>query len=176
MTPNVLFRLGAIAAALAGLLRVSSSFLVYSEPTVGRELLYLTIDLGILFGLLAIYFHQYVELGKPGVAAFVVALSGTAIIVGPDGFIGSVPMYQFGSTLLLGGLSAMAILGWNAARIPRYALASWLVSLALGIGSTIPGAPPALVAWAGLALGIGVLGAGLRIWSSASSAQDGGAS
>jgi hypothetical protein len=166
MTRGSLFRLGAIAAMSAGLLRIGSSFLGYTEPGPAREILYLTIDLCILFGLLAIYFYQYVELGKTGAAAFVVALSGAAIIVGPDGSIGSVPMYPLGSALLLLGLSAMAIAGWRAALIPRYALVSWLAALVLGAGTTVPGTPSALFLLAGLAFGLGFLGAGLKIWSS----------
>lgn len=169
MTPRLLLRLGSIAAILAGLLRIGISFLDYSEPTTARELLYLTIDLCIVFGLLAVYFYQYVELGKPGIVGFVVALSGAAIIVGPDGAIGDVPVYPLGSALLLLGLSTIAIAGWRVALIPRYALASWLLSLVLGVGTTVPGAPPALLVLAGLAFGVGFLGAGVKIWSSSSS-------
>jgi hypothetical protein len=169
MTRRLLLRLGSVAAIAAGLLRIGSSFLGYSEPTPVRELLYLAIDLCIVFGLLAVYFYQYVELGRAGVVGFVVALSGAAIIVGPDGEIGSVPMYSVGSALLLFGLATIAIAGWRVALIPRYVLASWLLSLVLGIGTTVPGAPSALLVLAGLAFGLGFVGAGLKIWSSSSS-------
>src|SRR6185369_3525949 len=100
---------------------------------------------------------------------FAVALSGAAIIVGPDGAIGSVAMYPLGSALLLLGLSLIAIFGWRAALIPRYALASWLLSLVFGLGTLVPGAPSVLLVLAGLAFGLGFLGAGLRIWASTSS-------
>lgn len=170
MTQRLLLRLGSFAAILAGLLRIGSSFLPYAEPTPTHKLLYLTIDLCILFGLLAIYFYQYAELGRAGLAGFIFALAGAAIIVGPDGSIGSVPMYQLGSALLLVGLAVIAIAGWRLACIPRWALASWLLSLVLGVATTVPATPAAVFALAGLSFGIGFLGAGLKIWSSSSSA------
>jgi hypothetical protein len=168
MTRASLLRLGAIAAMLAGVLRMGSSFVGYAEPSPMREILYLAIDLFILFGLLAIYFYQHVELGKIGAVAFAVALSGAAIIVGPDGAIGRIAMYPFGSALLLLGLAGIAIAGWRPARIPRYALISWLSSLVFGVGTTVPGAPSGLFVLAGLAFGLGFFGAGLKIWSASS--------
>jgi hypothetical protein len=170
MTRRLLLRLGSIAAIVAGVLRIGSSFLGYSDATPARELLYLTIDLCILFGLLTIYFYQYVELGKSGVVGFVVGVSGAAIIVGPDGAIGGVAMYPLGSALLLFGLSVIAIAGWRIALVPRYALVSWLLSLVFGSSTTVPGTPSAMFTLAGLAFGLGFLGAGLKIWSATSSA------
>jgi len=169
MNARVLLRLGAVAAIAAGGLRIVSSFIAYSDPTtVAQELFYLVIDLCILYGVLAVYFFQLVEVGALGLAGFLLALSGGAIIVGPDGSIGAVGMYQFGSGCLLLGLTLISVAGWRAARLPRYALASWILSTVLAVLGSLPGAPAILFHLAGLAFGIGFVGAGARIWSSSS--------
>jgi hypothetical protein len=168
ITP-ALFRLGAVASMLAGLLRIGTSFLGYGDTSPALELFYLGIDLCILFGIITIYLYQHVELGKPGILGFVAAIAGTAIIVGPDGYIGSVDMYPAGSALILFGLAVIAVVGWRPARLPRYALASWLLSVVFGLCSVIPGAPPVILALAGISFGVGFLGAGIKIWSKPSS-------
>ena len=169
MNSKTLLRLGAVAAMAAGTLRIAASFIAYSDPTtVAQELFYLVIDLCILYGVLAVYFVQRVEVGSLGFAGFLLALSGVAIIVGPDGSIGDVGMYQVGSASLLLGLTLISIAGWRAARLPRYALATWILSTVLGILGSLPGAPTIFLLLAGLAFGIGFVGAGARIWSSSS--------
>jgi len=169
MNSKTLLRLGAVAAMAAGTLRIAASFIAYSDPTtVAQELFYLVIDLCILYGVLAVYFVQRVEVGSLGFAGFLLALSGVAIIVGPDGSIGDVGMYQVGSASLLLGLTLISIAGWRAARLPRYALATWILSTVLGILGSLPGAPAIFLLLAGLAFGIGFVGAGARIWSSSS--------
>ena len=169
MNSKTLLRLGAVAAMAAGTLRIAASFIAYSDPpTVAQELFYLVIDLCILYGVLAVYFVQRVEVGSLGFAGFLLALSGVAIIVGPDGSIGDVGMYQVGSASLLLGLTLISIAGWRAARLPRYALATWILSTVFGILGSLPGAPTIFLLLAGLAFGIGFVGAGARIWSSSS--------
>ncbi len=169
MNSRTLLRLGGIAAMAAGSLRIAASFIAYSAPTtVAQELFYLVIDLCILYGVLAVYFFQVVEVGSFGFAGFLLALSGVAILVGPDGSIGGVSMYQVGSACLLLGLTLISIVGWRAARLPRYALASWILSTVLAVFGSLPGAPAILFLLAGLAFGIGFVAAGARIWSSLS--------
>lgn len=169
MNSRMLFRLGAMAAMAAGSLRIAASFIAYSDPTtVAQELFYLVIDLCILYGVLAVYFFQHADVGSLGFAGFLLALSGVAIIVGPDGSIGGVSMYQVGSACLLLGLALNSIAGWRAARLPRYALASWIVSTVLAILGSLPDAPAILFLLTGLTFGIGFVGAGARIWSSSS--------
>jgi len=166
---KALFRLGAVAAIVAGILRIVSSFIPYSDPTtVNQELFYLVIDLCILFGVLVVYFFQLVEVGRLGFAGFLLALCGGAIIVGPDGSIGVVSMYQIGSASLLLGLTLVSLAGWRAARLPRYALASWMLSTVLAVLGSFPGPPGVLLVLAGLAFGVGFVGAGVRIWSASS--------
>ena len=169
MNARTLFRLGAVACMAAGSLRIASSFVAYSDPpTVAQEFFYLVIDLCILYGVLAVYFFQRVEVGALGFAGCLLALTGVAIIVGPDGSIGDVGMYQVGSASLLLGLTLISVAGWRAARLPRYALVSWILATALAVLGSLPGAPAILLLVTGLAFGIGFVGAGARIWSTSS--------
>src|SRR5262245_10479230 len=151
MNSRTLLRLGAVAAMAAGSLRIAASFIAYSDPTtVAQELFYLVIDLCILYGVLAVYFFQLAEVGSLGFAGFLLALSGVAIIVGPDGSIGGISMYQVGSGSLLVGLTLISIAGWRTARLPRYALASWMVSTVLAVLASLPCAPAVLFLLTGL--------------------------
>jgi hypothetical protein len=169
MNGRTLLRLGAVACMVAGTLRIAASFIAYSDPTtVAQELFYLVIDLCIVYGVLAVYFFQRVEVGTLGFAGFLLALTGAAIIVGPDGSIGDVSMYQLGSASLLLGLTLISVAGWRGARLPRYALVSWVLSTVLAVLGSLPGAPAILLLPTGLAFGIGFVGAGARIWSSSS--------
>jgi hypothetical protein len=169
MNERALLRFGAVAAVAAGSLRIVSSFIAYSDPTtVAQELFYLVIDLCILYGLLAVYFFQLVEVGPLGFVGFLLALSGGAIIVGPDGSIGDVSMYRVGSGSLLLGLTLISVAGWRAARLPRYALVSWILSTVLAVLGSLSGASAILFLLAGVAFGVGFVGAGARIWSASS--------
>jgi hypothetical protein len=150
---------------LAGALRTATAFLPDADPTPLRELLYLTIDLSILFGLQAVYFFQAADLGRTGFAGFVVSVAGTAIIVGPDAVLAGVDVYQAGAASLLAGLTLIAIAAWRRGRLPRYVLASWLLSSVLGVAGSVPGAPAELLPVAGVAFGFGFAGAGAKIWS-----------
>jgi hypothetical protein len=169
MNTRTLLRLGAVAAIVAGSLRIVSSFIAYSDPTtVAQELFYLVIDLCILYGVLAVYFFQLAEVGPFGFAGFLLALSGGAIIVGPDGSIGDVSMYQLGSGTLLLGLTLISVAGWRVARLPRYALTSWILSTAFAVLGSLPGVSAIPFLLAGVAFGVGFVGAGVRIWSASS--------
>ena len=102
MPTSQLIRLGGLAAVVAGLLRGGASFFPFGEPTDVQELLYLAIDLSILFGLLGIYAYQNADAGRVGFVGFVLAIAGTAMITGPDGTLGGVQEYVVG-VLLIGG-------------------------------------------------------------------------
>ena len=165
MSNRVLLRLSGLAAIVAGTLRSAASFLPYSEPTVIREILYFTIDIFILFGVLGIFLYQNAEVGKPGFLGFLLAVTGTAIIVGPDSTLSGIPLYETGAFTLSVGLSLLAVGSWNAGRLPKYASACWIVSTSFGVGGALVGGTDFLTVLAGLAFGIGFIGAGARIWS-----------
>jgi hypothetical protein len=166
MPTLTLIRLGGLAAILAGALRMGTSFIPYSasKPSVALELLYLVIDVLILLGLLGVYGYQNEVVGKWGFLGFLLALVGTAIIVGPDGKIGAVDMSVAGSLMISVGLSIMAIGTWNARRLPRAVPLLWVTSTVVGVGGYLIGGPTVTFVIAGLAFGLAFVVAGVKIW------------
>lgn len=165
MSSERLIRLGGLAAMLAGVLRVGASFIPYTKSGVALELLYLTIDVLLLLGLLGLYTYQHEQVGLVGFLGFLSALIGTAIIVGPDGEIGGVNMYVVGSLLISVGLSLLAIGTWRAQRLPRAVPVLWLLSMVVGIGGFLAGGLTLTFLIAGVAFGVAFLLAGLRVWT-----------
>jgi hypothetical protein len=167
MPTVTLIRLGGLAAILAGALRIGSSFIPYSaaQPSVALEVLYLVIDVLILLGLLGIYGYQHEVVGRWGFLGFLLALIGTAIIVGPDGKIGFIDMYIVGALMISLGLSTLAIGTWNAKRLPQIVPLLWLTSTVVGVGGYLLGGPTATGVIAGLAFGLAFMIAGVKIWT-----------
>lgn len=172
MPALTLIRLGGLSAILAGLLRAGSSFipLFTSEQSAFLEVLYLVIDLLILFGLLGVYAYQHEQAGLSGSAGFLLAFSGTAIIVGPDGSLGGVDMYILGALLISVGVVLLAIGTWRARRLSRWVPMLWVVSTLAGVGGFLLGQFlwSLLLLIAGVAFGLAFVLAGLNIWAGAS--------
>lgn len=156
--------MGAIAAITAGVLRAGTSFLPSSASGTGIELLYLVIDLLLLFAIVAVYAYVRERSGVAGLVGFVLALAGTGSIVGPDGTLGGVDMYVAGASTLSLGLAVLSVGAWRRAALPRAACALWLGSTVIGVGGYTIRGPGVLVTLAGLAFGIGFVVAGLRMW------------
>ena len=167
MPTATLIRLGGLAAILAGVLRVGTSFIPYSnsKPGVALELLYLIIDVLILLGLLGVYGYQNEKAGGSGFIGFLLALIGTAIIVGPDGKIGSVDRYVVSSLMISIGLSLLAFGTWKADRLPRTVPLLWVMSMVVGVGGYLIGGPTVTFVIAGLAFGLAFIVAGVKIWT-----------
>lgn len=157
-------RWGGLAAVVAGALRTVASFWPAAEPSTALEILYLVIDLLILFGILGIYGFQSDRIGPSGFIGFLLGVIGTAIIAGPDGTIGMVNMYALGSLSLGVGLVFLAVASWRARTLPRWVAILWVVSTTMGIlGSAA--ALPGLFVIAGVTFGVAFIGAGLRVRS-----------
>lgn len=156
-----LVRFGAWAAILAGVLRFASSFIPYEANSPSLEALYGVIDLGLMFGLIAVYLATAEAIGLAGVAAFLVALTGVASIVGPDSTQFGIDFYRVGALIFVVGLAALAIQLLRA-RILRPTAILFLLTLAASLAT--PVLPQAFLA-AGLALGTGYILAGLSLLS-----------
>jgi hypothetical protein len=137
MSSQQLIRWGGLAAMLAGALRTAASFWPSAEPGVTLEVLYLVIDVLLLFGIFGIYAFQHERIGWFGFVGFLLAVIGTAIIAGPDGTIGLVDMYTAGS------LSVATVVGILAAVTGR----------------------ESLLVVTGVTFGLAFMGAGARLWS-----------
>lgn len=167
MPASTLIRLGGLSAILAGLLRVATSFLPYLTTEQGTfvEVLYLITDVLILLGLLGVYGYQHERAGYSGFAGFLLALIGTALIVGPDGRIGSLDMYVVGALMISVGVAVLAIGTWRAAQLSRWVPILWVVSTVTGIGGFLMGGSGWTFMIAGIAFGFAFIVAGVRIWT-----------
>jgi drug/metabolite transporter (DMT)-like permease len=167
MSSQQLIRWGAAAAVLAGVLRTATSFWTSAGSGAAVEVMYLVIDLLLLFGILAIYACHSDRLGRSGFIGFVLAVIGAAVIAGPDGTIGAVNTYVAGSLSLGTGLVFLAVASWMAHTLPRWIPAMWVASTVLGIIAVAAGLEHVFVI-TGVALGLALIGAGARVWSAVS--------
>jgi hypothetical protein len=166
MSSANLMRLGGLAAIIAGVLRVFNTFVPSETPMVVLEILYLLTDLSILFGLMGLYGFQHQESGLWGFCGFLLATTGTGIIIGPDGAIAGVNTYTIGTSLLAAGLILLAVGSWIANKLPRWLPSCWLLSTIAGVlGYAIPSLN-LLFAISGVIFGIGFAGAGIKVWLS----------
>jgi len=149
---------------MAGVLRAGTSFQAYSAGGVEIEVLYLVIDLLLLFAIVAVYAYVRERSGWMGLVGFVLALAGTGSIVGPDGTLGGVDMYVVGATTLSIGLTVLSVGAWRGAALPRAVCALWIGSTVIGVGGYAVQGPGVWLTLAGLAFGVGFLLAGLRMW------------
>ena len=149
---------------MAGALRAGTSFNAYSTSGVEIEVLYLAIDLLLLFAIVGVYAYVRERSGWMGLVGFVFALAGTGSIVGPDGTLGGVDMYVVGATTLSIGLTVLSVGAWRGAALPRAVCALWIASTLIGVGGYVAQGPGVWFTLAGLAFGVGFLLAGLRMW------------
>lgn len=161
---RTVIRLGALAAFLAGILRAATSFISYSARSVEIELLYLGIDLLLLFAIVTVYAYVRERSGWLGLLGFVLALAGTGSIVGPDGTLAGVDMYFVGATTLSVGLAILSVAAWRGMALPRVVCALWVGSTLIGTGGYFVQGAGVLLTLAGLAFAVGFLLAGLRMW------------
>jgi hypothetical protein len=154
-----LVRLGALASTVSGALRIASTFIPYQSGSAGLETLYGVIDLGLMFGLIAVYLAHADRIGAAGLAAFAVAQAGIASIVGPDAVLFDIDFYRIGALTFVGGLALLSALMLQAG-VMRVAAGLWLATLAASL--TAAAWPPAFMA-AGVLLGSGYVVAGVSL-------------
>ena len=164
MSSQQLIRLGGLAAMLAGGLRTAASFSSSAEPGVTLEILYLVIDILLLFGIFGIYAFQHEHIRWFGFVGFLLAVIGTAIIAGPDGTIGVVDMYTAGSLSVGAGIVFLAVGSWAARTLPHWVAILWIVSTVVGILGAVTGRESLFVV-TGVTFGLAFVGAGARLWS-----------
>ena len=167
MPASTLIRLGGFSAIVAGLLRAGSSFIPYltTEQGIFLEVLYLITDVLILFALLGVYGYQHEKAGVWGFMGFLLALIGTAIIVGPDGSIGNMEMYVVGALMISIGVLLLGIGTWRADQLSRGVPILWILSTVVGIGGFLMSGSGWTLVIAGVAFGLGFLLAGVNIWT-----------
>ena len=153
-------RWGAYCGLVGGALRVVSTFIPYVPGSAALEALYAVIDLGMLFGLIAVGLAASDALGRIGFAFWAIAIAALASIVGPDPVAFGVDFYRLGAAVFVLALGAMAAV-LLARRTQRLPAALWLASAAVGLLSGVAG--PLAFALAGITLGAGFVAAGLAL-------------
>jgi len=154
-----LVRAGAVAAIAAGALRIASTFIPYEPNSAGLETLYGVIDLGLMFGLVAVYIANAEALGMAGLAFFLLALAGVASIVGPDAPAFGIDFYRIGALVFVAGLAGLSVQLLRAG-LMRVSAVLWLGTFAASLLTAV--APQAFIA-AGLAIGAGYVLAGVEL-------------
>jgi hypothetical protein len=157
-----LTRFGAALAVMAGVLRIVAAF-VLDAPEI--EAFYLVIDLCILFGLIGVFLPQLESLGWCGLIGFVVALTGAALIVGPDASILEVGTDFAGTLALLIGLNLLGVATWQSESLPRWIPTLWALSTVAGLVSVATSNLEWLFTASGVLFGLGFLGAGFSALS-----------
>lgn len=157
-----LLQCGGMAAILAGLFRGVTSFLPASD-SMFFQLLYLIIDLLLLLGLVSIYLFQRKAIGWWGLAGFVLALVGSALLIGKDVDRAGIFLYPLAALLFALGISVLGVRSWVARTLSRWVAAAWIASMLLGIGYALLGWS-VLFLLSGVLFGLGFIGAGCQVW------------
>jgi hypothetical protein len=163
MTDTTLFRLSGLAAILAGMLRVGTSFLAWDSTVAWQEALATGIDVLLLFGLMGIYLAQRAALGWTGLAVFVAAEAGIGSIIGPDTVSFGIDTYQAGVAVISIGLSVLSLVMLVRRAGSAAAAICWIASLGVGVGGDLVGYGAFGFFLGGILFGLGfiVAGAGL---------------
>lgn len=168
MSSVTLIRLGSLAAIVAGILRGVTSFLPNALPnTAAIALLYLLVDIFILFGLMGLYGFLHQKSKAWGFLGFLLAVIGVVLI--RTGEIAGLALYSIGASLFTLGISSFAVGSWTAGQLPHWIPVCWVLSTVIGfVGYFIP-ALSFLFSISGVLFGIGFASAGLKVWSLANS-------
>jgi hypothetical protein len=164
MARTNLIRWGGLAAVLAGILRGIASFMP-TTASIMLQVLYFTIDVLLLLGIVGVYEFQKQETGRWGFFGFLLALIGASLLIGHDVVVNAVALlYPVAAFLFAVGISVLAIRSWAANTLPHWASALLITSTLLGIlGYGIKGFDVLFVV-SGVIFGIGFIGAGLTVW------------
>lgn len=154
-----LVKLGALASTVSGALRITSTLIPYEPESAPLEVLYGVIDFGLMFGLVALYLAHAERLGTAGLAAFAIALTGVASIVGPDADMFGLDFYRLGALTFVSGLALLSAVMLRA-HVMRLVAALWLTTFAASLATSIW--PPASMI-AGVLLGSGYVFAGISM-------------
>jgi hypothetical protein len=165
MTDTYLFRLSGLAAILAGMLRVGTSFLTWDSTVAWQEGLATGIDVLLLFGLMGIYLAHRAALGWIGLAAFVAAETGIGSIIGPDTVSFGIDSYQAGVAVISIGLAVLSLVMLATRAGPAAAAICWIASLCVGLGGGFVGYGPFGFFLGGILFGLGFVAAGAALFS-----------
>ena len=143
------------------MLRVLTSLL---PPAAGRiQIVYLIIDVLLLFGCLGLYEFQRVAVSFLETVAVSLEMVGVSILIARDLSLLKPEVYSFAALLFAAGLDLFAIVAWRSKTLPRWILTLWILSTVIGpIGFFTPRLGLLFVI-SGILFGIGFAAAGVSI-------------
>ena len=152
----------AAAAILAGALRAITSFIPESTPRV--YLLYLVIDLGLLFGVIVFYRFWIPAFNVIPVLAFILMFVALVVLIARDVGAVSGGAYAGAAATFSLGIDLFAIEMLRTRKITRWIPVAWLLSTVLGpVGFFVPRLH-FFFAISGLVFGTAFAAAGVVIW------------
>jgi hypothetical protein len=169
MNDVTLLRTLGVAAVVGGLLRVASAFIPWDGSDPRIEALAFVIDTALLFGLMGVYFAARERLGWFGFAAFALAVTGIASIIGPDSVAFGVDTYLAGVHAISIGLALLGVQMLLRRAGTAAAAVCWIASLAAGAGGGAIGHGELGFLLGGILFALGFVFAGLDLLRRATS-------
>jgi hypothetical protein len=148
---QMLIRVGGMVAVLAGVLRALASF----APAAGdgeQQVLYLVVDILLLFAVLAVYAHHHEALGGWGASGFLIVVTGI-LLVRSSRSIPGIDLYPAGAFAVVAGWVLLSAVWRRRARGSAVVLLLFAASAVAGlIGQLVPRAA-ALAVLSGILFG-----------------------
>lgn len=152
-----------VAALAGGLFRILSAFIVWTPGIPVLELFYLLIDLLLLFSVMGIYFVRHERMSPIAFIGFVLAVSGFALITGPDVAAFGIDVYRTGVQIIMVGLALFSIEALRLRTGPLLASVLWVMALVIGVAGTITGTEDVCFFVAGIVFGAAFIAAGIDL-------------
>jgi len=162
MSSSILFRICAVCALLAGILRAITSFIPEGTPNV--LLFYLAVDLCLFMGVIGLYGFVVGPsrfLPLLGSALMVLAL---VALIGRDLGLASANIYAGAAATFSLGLDLFAIHLLQTRKLPSWIPVAWLVSTIVGPVGFFVSQLHFLFAISGLIFGMAFSAAGIMMW------------
>jgi hypothetical protein len=165
MNDTALLRALGIAAIGGGVLRTASAFIPWepwgTDPRV--EVLSIVIDVALLFGLMGVYFAARERLGWFGFAAFALAATGIASIIGPDTVAFGIDTYLAGVHAISIGLALLGVQMLLRRAGTAASAVCWIASVVVGAGGGAIGQGELGFLLGGILFGLGFVAAGISL-------------
>jgi hypothetical protein len=155
-----------MAAIAGGLLRIATSFAPGVGSDVGRQLLYLVVDMFLLLGVLGFYELRHQDIGWTGALGFLLTLFGLVVVRSSRAIL-ALDLYPVGALALVGGLIAMSVRAWRVKTLAVWIPLAFVVSTIVGLVGTVVDNAGWLFVVSGVLFGGAFAGLGREIWSAA---------
>ena len=163
VSSRLLLRGGALVAIAGGLLRAAGSFAPAAIATNGiRESLYVTIDVTLAVGLVALY-TQLRKLGAWwSTAGFLLAIAGI-IVIRTNRFVTSADLYPAGALAIACGIVLLTLDGWRHRLLAGWIPAAFVISTLVGVLATLIPGGSVLFVVSGVMFGLAFAGIGVDL-------------